>query len=128
MDHDRLIRGALWATAPFNFGAAIGLAFPASPAAALFGLPAAVPQPYPAMLGAFVALFGGLYVWLAQQAQIPRALVGFCAIGKLAAFSIIATLWLGDAVSAPLALAGVGDLLFALLFLGWLRATRPKLP
>lgn len=127
MHHDRLIRGALWASAPFNAGAAIGLAFPASPVASLFGLPAAVPQPYPAMLGAFVALFGGLYVWLALQAQIPRALVGFSAIGKLAAFSIVATLWLDGAVGAALALAGVGDLLFALLFLGWLRATRPAL-
>jgi hypothetical protein len=124
VDRHGLIRGALWISVPFNFAAALALAFPTMSAARLFALPASVPQPYPAMLGGFVALFGGLYCWLALQAQIPRAMVGFSAIGKLAVFAIVTTLWLGDAIGTPLALAGAGDLLLALLFLGWLRATR----
>ncbi|HEY0975536.1 MAG TPA: hypothetical protein VGE57_13660 [Solimonas sp.] len=126
MDRDRLIRAALWASVPFNAAAAFGLAFPASPLAAPFGLPSMVPQPYPAMLGAFVALFGGLYAWLAWQPQIPRAMVGFSAIGKLAAFVIVTLLWLQGRVGTPLALAGTGDLLFAVIFLHWLRTTGPR--
>jgi len=120
MGSDKLIRRALFATAMFNFGAALAFAFPLS-VGQLISLPAAPPI-YSALCAGFIALFGGSYAWLAMQSSISRPLLAFGAIGKTAAFVLFFALWLYGHASLLLMLGGVGDLAFATLFFIWLRA------
>jgi hypothetical protein len=116
---ERLIRGALWGSAAFNALAGLSFAFPAS-LGQLFNLPLPAPRFYSAFVALFVLLFAGLYAWLARQPQIPRALVGFAAVGKASAFALTILLFaLGD-VSLLTAAGSLGDLVFAALFARWL--------
>jgi hypothetical protein len=109
---------------PFNAGAALVFAFPASALGRLAGLPGAVPRVYCALLAFFVLLFGGAYAWLARAPGIDRPLVAFATIGKVGVFAIICVLWaLGDAPGRGVLIA-CGDFALAGTFLWWLRATR----
>lgn len=114
------IRPLLLSAAAFNFGAALAFALPGS-VGKLAALPVAVPLLYAVLVALFVALFGGCYAWLAMQPVIPRPMVAFGAIGKSCAFLAFTGLWLLGEASGLLALASVGDLLFAGLFVHWLR-------
>jgi hypothetical protein len=120
MQRDRLMRRALAASAVFNLGGAVLFASPDSSLGRLAGLSGAVPGIYCAMVAWFVLLFAGAYAWLARQAEIDRALVGFAAIGKAGAFSIFTVCWIVGQVSGRAALAGIGDLIFAGIFGWWL--------
>jgi hypothetical protein len=48
MDRDKIVRGALWTSVPFNLVAAALFAFPGSAVGQLVGLPADVPRIYSA--------------------------------------------------------------------------------
>ncbi len=117
---DKFIRGVLWASAVFNLAGAMLFAFPESALSQLAGLPVPVPTFYAALLAEFILLFGGSYAWLALQSAINRPLLAFGAIGKTAAFLLVAVLWLTGQVPARGVLAMTGDLIFACLFFGWL--------
>lgn len=119
----RLLRLALWATAPANFAVAALLLVPDSAPGRLLGLPAEVPMLYAVLLALFVALFGAMYVWLALQADIDRPLLALGAIGKFSAFLLTSLLWTQGQASDLLAGLFIGDLLFAALFAAWLRGT-----
>jgi len=118
---EKFVRTALFATALFNFGAALAFAFPMS-IGKLIALPSAPPV-YLALSAVFIALFGGSYTWLALQPTISRPMLGFGAIGKTVAFFTFFTLWTCGNASLLLMLGGVGDLAFAALFFAWLRKT-----
>ena len=124
MNRETVLRRALWTAAAFNLLGALLFAFPASPVGHLAGLPAEVPGAYRAMTALFVLLFGGAYLWLAQQAVIDRPFVLFGAIGKASAFTLICLLWLGGAVGGLAVFIGSGDLLLAGVFLWCLRGGR----
>lgn len=128
MLRDRLMRRALAASAVFNLGGAVLFAFPDSSPGRLAGLSSAVPGIYSAMVAWFVLLFAGVYAWLARQAEIDRALVGFAAIGKAGAFSIFAACWILGQISGRAAFAGTGDLVFAGIFAWWLLGSRAGVP
>jgi hypothetical protein len=113
------IRGALWGSAAFNAVAGLTFAFPAS-FGQFFGMPLPAPRFYSAFVALFVLLFAGLYAWLARQPTIPRAFVGFAAIGKASAFTLTVVLFALGEVSLTTAVGSVGDLLFAALFARWL--------
>lgn len=113
----------LWIAASFNLGAAALLAFPES-LGQLIGLPADVPLVYSVLTGLFVLLFGASYAWMALQPAIVRPLLAFGAIGKTAAFVAAVLLWCLDAIPLPILLAGIGDLVFAALFVRWLWTSR----
>jgi hypothetical protein len=116
------IRGALWGSAAFNALAGLTFAFPAS-LGQFFCMPLPAPRFYSAFVALFVLLFAGLYAWLARQSTIPRAFVGFAAIGKTGAFALTVVLFaLGD-ISLRTAAGSLGDLAFAALFARWLFAT-----
>lgn len=117
----RLLRLALWTTAPANFAVAALLLVPGSAAGRLLGLPAQVPMLYAALLALFVALFGATYVWLALQAEISRPLLALGALGKFLAFLITAALWAQGLAPDPWAALFIGDLLLAAVFAAWLR-------
>lgn len=123
MKPDKIIRNALWLSVPFNFMAAFMMAYPASFAGQLAGLPLEVPAPYPEILGFFILLFGVVYGWLALQRHISRELVGLAAIGKTGVFMIVGLLWISGAADAGLAILVCGDLAFAVVFFWWLLRT-----
>jgi hypothetical protein len=114
------IRPALWLGAAFNAAVALGLLFPRLAGIAQ-GPEGPVFQQW--TLAYFVALFAVAYAWMARQAAIPRPLVAFAAIGKAGVFAIaLACLLRGNIHRAVFAVAVV-DLLFAVAFAAWLRAT-----
>ena len=120
MNIDRLIRPVFWLSAVFNLGAAFLFAFPATPLGQWIGLPSPVPVVYSGLVALFVALFGGMYAWLAMQAVLPRPMVALAAIGKTLAFLLATILWFAGEVSGRLAQLSVGDLLLAAIYLRWL--------
>jgi hypothetical protein len=124
MNRDTVLRRTLWAAAIFNLLGALLFAFPASYFGQLAGLPPAVPGAYRAMTALFVLLFGGVYLWLAQQAVIDRPLLMFGAIGKASAFLLVCILWLVGAASGVGVLIASGDLVFAVLFVWSVRGAR----
>ncbi len=124
MNRETVLRRALWIAALFNLLGALLFAFPASYFGQFAGLPAEVPGAYRAMTALFVLLFGGAYLWLAQQTVIDRPLVMFGAIGKASAFALIGILWLMGAVGGKGVVIASGDLVLAVLFLWCLRGAR----
>ena len=121
MISDIVMRRLLWVGAVFNFGAAAMFAFPSLPPGQLIGLPMVVPGIYRALLAFLVAMFGVVYAWLAVQPIIHRPLVAFSAFGKIGVFIIVLIFWLAGNASGMGVVTGGGDLLFATLFLAWLR-------
>ncbi|MDP3857133.1 MAG: hypothetical protein Q8Q73_05130 [Stagnimonas sp.] len=117
----RLLRFGLGLGAAANFGVAALLLVPDSAAGQLAGLPSAsVPILYASLLALFVALFGGVYAWLAAQVEINRPVLALGAIGKALAFILGIVLWLAGSTSARWTGLMVGDLLLAALFAAWL--------
>lgn len=119
MNRDRVMRRTLQVSCPFNFAAAIALAYPASSLGQLFGLPADAPAVYRALAGGAIALFGFAYGWLSVQRVIDRPLVVLSICGKLFAFSSLLLLAVLDQLPTRAPLLGAADLVFALIFLWW---------
>jgi hypothetical protein len=90
----------------------------------LAGLPLPVAPIYSVFLALFVFLFGAAYLWLALQPTIDRPLVGFGAVGKASVFIAAVSLWLLGEGSGWIIPGATGDLIFAMLFVWWLRTTR----
>ena len=120
MNRDRVVRRALWISVVYNSGGALLFAFPSSSLGRLAGLPSPVPPIYSTLVALFVALFAGLYGWLAMQPEIDRPMVALGAIGKAGAFSSMVALWGFGELRALVVLAGTGDLILAAIFTWWL--------
>jgi hypothetical protein len=123
---DRLMRGALWLSVPYNLGAAVLLAFPGWWPGQWAGLPAPVPLADSLLLAMFVALFGGAYAWLAAREVIDRPLVGLATIGKIGACTVVVALWLAGDLPARTLLTVSGDAVFAAIFSRWLLSSAPS--
>ncbi|HEY1076672.1 MAG TPA: hypothetical protein VGE51_08270 [Fontimonas sp.] len=121
---DRLVRATLWISVPFNLLVAVMLLFPASRIGALLDLPTPVPPLYAALSSMFVAAFGLLYAWMPLQKSLNREMLAFVSLCKTAAFLAALSLWLSGLGSGMLALAAVGDLVFAAIWMRWLLLTR----
>ncbi|HEY5048581.1 MAG TPA: hypothetical protein VII49_11240 [Rhizomicrobium sp.] len=76
------------------------------------------------LVGMFVVLFGYCYLRVALDARKYRVYVSIGAIGKLLAVACAVAPWLVGAVSPRLLMFFAPDLIFALLFLDYLRRTR----
>jgi hypothetical protein len=124
MNRDRVVRRALWISVVYNSGGALLFAFPSSSLGRLAGLPSPVPPIYSTLVALFVALFAGLYGWLAMQPKIDRPMVALGAIGKAGAFSSMVALWGFGELRALVVLAGTGDLILAAIFTWWLLGGR----
>ncbi|HET6328496.1 MAG TPA: hypothetical protein VFG04_27685, partial [Planctomycetaceae bacterium] len=92
MKRDALLRKVLWTTFFYNVAGSLAFFFPRS-VGQLAGLPVPVPPIYSVLLGLFVLLFGGAYLWLALQPTIDRPLVAFAAVGKASVFVAAVALW-----------------------------------
>jgi hypothetical protein len=116
----RAMRPVLWIGVVFNALVAMMLLFPWAFGAALPPIGSVF---YLWMLVYFVALFSATYAWLALQPHISRPVVGLAALGKLGVFVVsLACLVRGD-IPPRTFLVAVADLVFALYFLAWLRAS-----
>ncbi len=117
---DRVLRGALWATAALNVLGTIVFALPAlgypSPL-----LPVVVPPCFAAQIGFTIALFAGVYAWLALQPQLHRPLIVVGGLGKLGFFAVTAAYAFAGEVPVGMALNATPDLVFAGIFLWWAR-------
>jgi hypothetical protein len=121
MNPEKIMRRALQLTTAFNFVAALALAFPASQLGQFMGLPPDAPLIYLAMASGAVGLFGLAYGWLSVQPVIDRPLVVLSTIGKLAAFgSVVVIVLLGEMPLRSIVLTSP-DLMFAAVFIWWLR-------
>ena len=120
------MRGALWLGACFNFSAALMLAFPHS-LGQIIGLPAPGSLFYPWMLALLIGIFGGVYAWLARQPRIDRSLVVVAVIGKIGVFTVAMISWLLGEIPGRGLIPALGDLIFGVVFLWWLRGEiRPQ--
>ena len=128
LNKDKVMRAALWGSVPYNLGAAIVSAFPASALAQLEGFPVPGHPIYGVLLAVFALLFGAAYAWLAMQPVIARPLVFLAAVGKLSVFLVVVVFWLSGAVSWSLVLASSGDFLFGVTFCWWLIGAREVVP
>jgi hypothetical protein len=73
---------------------------------------------------AFIALFGYAYACVARDRVRYRPYIALGAIGKLMMVAVTALTWLSGAIGAQLPSLAAGDLLFAALFIQYLRRTR----
>jgi len=103
--------------------AATAFAFPSGPIGSILELPAAHPF-YGAFSGALVGLFGATYLWLALQPEINRPLLFVGACGKLLAVLISASLFVLGKLSGVSAAAISGDMIFVVLWMGFLLRSR----
>ncbi len=106
----------------FNF--AVGLPLVVAPAAML-----AIVSSDPAgdllparMAGVLIATFGIGYAMVARQPEGRRDIVRLGVIGKSAIVAMVAVLWLAGEIAPVSAALSCGDLLFAALFLFYLRS------
>jgi hypothetical protein len=115
---DRILRGALWATAGLNVLGAVIFGLPALGHASPL-LPMAVPPYFAAQIGFTIALFAGVYAWLALQPTFHRPLIVVGGLGKLGFFALTAAYALAGEVPVGMALNATPDLVFAGIFLWW---------
>lgn len=111
---------ALWATVAFNaLGVAalapVALGFPSTM------LPVAVPPWVAAQLAFVIALFGGVYAWLARQPRINRPLLVVGALGKLGFFGLNLAYAMASDIPMDMVVNATPDLAFAGVFLWWVR-------
>ena len=127
MAHDRVIRGALRAAAVLNLLGLVVFLPPALGFAAHL-LPIPAPRFYAAQVAVTIALFGGVYAWLARQPRIDRPLVVVGALGKLGFFALALAYWLAGDLPGSAVPQAVPDLMLAGVFLWWIGRTRPDSP
>ena len=121
MRSNRILRGALWASVALN---ALGVVVFA---------PLAVGRPSPLLpvplspflagqVGFVIALFGGVYVWLARQPIIHRPLLVVGGLGKLGFFGLAVAYAVAGVVPVHVAVSALPDLVLGTLFLWAVRA------
>lgn len=112
----------------FNFIVALGLLTASSQVSAQLGLGAATAGSVVLsnLSGALVAVFGYAYARVALDPLRYRAYAELGAIGKLTVLPAAGVPWALGYIGWELPLLASGDLVFALLFIDWLRRTRPS--
>ena len=127
MSRDRVIRGALWTSVALNLlGVAVFL--PAALGIPSGLLPVPPPRFYAAQVGLTIALFCGVYAWLARQAEIDRPLVIVGALGKLGFFALFVVYWAAGDLPPGAVVQATPDLILGAVFLWWAWAGRRGRP
>ncbi len=113
-------------SAAFNFAVAAGLLFLRGGLFPLLGLDpvAGADLALPYIAAALVASYGYAYACLAYDARKYRVYIPLGIIGKLMVFGAVCSLWRSGDVSWRLPGFVSADLVFALLFVDYLRRTR----
>lgn len=123
--YTRLLFGT---AALFNFIVALGLLTASSQVSAQLGLGAATAGSVVLsnLSGALVGVFGYAYARVAMDPLRYRVYAELGAIGKLTVLPAAGVPWALGYIGWELPLLASGDLVFALLFIDWLRRTRPS--
>lgn len=114
------MRGALFATAAMNVVGGIAFLPPAHALRAIGGMPDGGHPLYPTALGALVLVFAVAYLWLAMTGRADRLFIAVATAGKLSFFASLAWFWAVGALPLRAPLAGIGDLVFGVMFSVWL--------
>jgi hypothetical protein len=126
-----MIRGALWTSVALNLLGLLAFA-PAALGDAAPLLPLPAPRFYAAQVALTIALFCGVYAWLARQPRINRPLVVVGALGKLGFFLLYAAYSAAGDLPASAVPQAAPDLVLAVIFLWWARTeqlgTRANVP
>jgi hypothetical protein len=123
MSRDQLLRGALWTSVAVNTLGFAAFAFPAlgyqSPL-----LPITAPRFFAAQVAFTIALFAGVYAWLALQSRIDRALIVVGGLGKLGFFALALIYAVAGDIPPSMVFGASPDLALAAVFLWWARSGR----
>jgi hypothetical protein len=113
-------------SAAFNFAVAAALLFLSGTILPLLGLDpvAGANLTLPYVAAALIGSYGYAYACLAYDARKYRSYISLAIIGKLAVFAVVCSLWRGGDVSWRVPGFASADLIFALLFIDYLRRTR----
>ena len=106
---------------------ALGAWIFASPGSGLgqqYDLPAEVPVLYRALVSFILAVFAGMYAWMAAQATLIRPLLWIGVIGKGGAFITALALFASGQVSTGTVSMLVGDGVLSAIWSVWLIRTR----
>ncbi|MEW6270883.1 MAG: hypothetical protein AB1689_16490 [Thermodesulfobacteriota bacterium] len=120
------MRVAMLATALMNVAVAPAFLPAGEPLRVRFGFPPGGEPFYVAMAAMFVLLFGLGYLWTGVTGRADRTFILVAGVGKCSFFLLLAGFWLAGALPARAPLSGLADLLFGLLFLGWLARARER--
>jgi hypothetical protein len=120
VSRDRIIRAALWASVALNTLGVVVFGLPALGHATPL-LPVEVPPFFAAQIAFTIALFGGVYAWLARRPRIDRPLVIVGGLGKLGFFTLSVLYAITGTIPAAMAVNATPDLVFAAMFLWWAR-------
>lgn len=120
MRSDKLLRAALWASVVIN---AVGVILFAPLAVGRTSslLPIPLSPFLVGQLAFVIALFGGVYFWLARQRIINRPLLLVAALGKLGFFVLAVVYAVAGEVSAQVAVSALPELVLGALFLWYAR-------
>ncbi len=118
------MRITLLATAVMNLTGAAAFLPSATALRQMGGLPEGGHPLYMLTVAAFIFIFGLAYGWAGLSGRADRQFIAVGAAGKLAFFALL--VWCCCAGSLPLKAvgAGVGDLVFGVLFALWLFKSR----
>ncbi len=117
------MRGAMLATAAMNLIGAFAFLPAADALRRLSGFPSDGHPLYMVTLGAFVFVFGVAYLWAGLRGEADRLFVAVAAAGKLSFFGLLVGYWIAGLLPIQAPMAGIGDCVFGLLFVGWLYTT-----
>jgi hypothetical protein len=109
--------------AAFNWLVAVALVLPGDAAWRLVGMARPDETLFVHLFAALVGVFGLAYLWVGFDPSGKRALVLIAVIGKLCVFPIVLAHHLAGSVPMSLVVAGAGDVVFAVLFLAFVRRT-----
>jgi hypothetical protein len=113
---DRLVRGALWASVAVN-ATGVAVFAPLAVGRAIPFLPIA-PSPFLAgQIGFVIALFGGVYFWMARQPTLNRSLLVVGGLGKLGFFSLAIAYAVAGVVPVHVAVNALPDFVLGAMFL-----------
>ncbi len=121
-------------SAYWNFGWGLAILFAHSYIFAYLGVDITADPVYVAcaqLAGMSIALFGVGYYLVSISIERYQALCWLGVVGKVGTFVVFINHYLSDPTMLPLALAGTGDLIFAVLFVRELRALgkmNPQVP
>lgn len=111
----RRLRIALWVAAAVNlFGLGVFGAEALGQHVAL--IPLAIPPFYAAQLAWIICLFGGVYAWLACQAEPSQPLLFVGGLGKLGFFTLFVAFWLANAFPFATVATAFPDLVLGVIF------------
>lgn len=123
---DHVLRGALWASVALNaLGVAVLALLAVGRPSPLLPVPL---SPFLAGQVAFViALFGGVYCWLAQQPTLHRPLLVVGGLGKLGFFGLSVAYAGAGVVPVQVAVSALPGLVLGALFLWAVRPAQPSI-